>query len=214
MRLPKSGLLKLGEKATEKNSDLVELWDFYPKEDRSNISKLSGPYRLLLKACGALEDHFRSHLTNSFTELMSLDGFFIEDGQKRLWQTLEMFEGEDVERWHGKDVGIFDRRRYFPSVSWPEVTEVGFTRDEIELFEIKLKSNDATEIQSRERSTLYKLLIGMAIDGYGYNPDAAKSPFPKELEGVLDRLGISVSDDTIRKKLKEASELLAQDLGG
>lgn len=48
----------------------------------------------------------------------------------------------------------------------------------------------------------------MAVDGYGYIPTASRSPLPKEIEGVLDRLGIPVSDDTIRKWLKEAAEQL------
>jgi len=50
----------------------------------------------------------------------------------------------------------------------------------------------------------------MAIDAYGYDPSATRSPIPKELEGILDGLDISVSDDTIRDKLKEAMELLPQ----
>ena len=71
----------------------------------------------------------------------------------------------------------------------------------------------STEIEekplgTRERETLLKIIIGMAKDAYGYDPNASRSPFPKELEGILDELNISVSDDTIRVKLKEASELL------
>lgn len=63
---------------------------------------------------------------------------------------------------------------------------------------------------TKEQETLMKLIIGMAVDGYGYNPEASRSPFPKELEGILNQLGISVSDDTVRKWLKESSELLPQ----
>jgi len=52
----------------------------------------------------------------------------------------------------------------------------------------------------------------MAMDGYGYKPTALRSSIPGEIEGALDRLGIPVSDDTIRQKLKEAAELLDQDV--
>jgi hypothetical protein len=74
--------------------------------------------------------------------------------------------------------------------------------------ETKLKPKQDQELSSRERATLLKMILGMAKDGWGYDPKEAKSPFPKELEGILDRQGFNVSDDTIRKKLKEASDLL------
>ncbi len=67
-------------------------------------------------------------------------------------------------------------------------------------------------LQTRERQTLHKMIIGMAKDAYGYDSNASRSPFPKELEGILDGLGVSVSDDTIRDKLKEAAELLPQNV--
>ncbi len=57
-----------------------------------------------------------------------------------------------------------------------------------------------------ERGHLLRLVIGMAIDGYGYVPGLAKSGVPKELEGVLASLGMSITDDTVRKYLKEARE--------
>lgn len=63
----------------------------------------------------------------------------------------------------------------------------------------------------RERETVLKLIIGMAISGYSYKPKDSKSPVSKEIEGDLDILGISVSDDTIRKWLKEASKILPPD---
>ena len=44
----------------------------------------------------------------------------------------------------------------------------------------------------------------MAIDAYGYVPGALTSPTPKEIETILDIHGVKVSDDTVRKYLKEA----------
>lgn len=63
-------------------------------------------------------------------------------------------------------------------------------------------------IGTRERETLLKMVIGMAIDAYGFEPAAPKSPFPKELQDILDRADLSVSNDTIRKYLNEAAVLL------
>lgn len=60
---------------------------------------------------------------------------------------------------------------------------------------------------TRERETMLKIIIGMAIDGYGYQPNAARSPIPGQLSGLLLTHGIEVSDDTIRKYLNEAKDV-------
>ena len=76
-----------------------------------------------------------------------------------------------------------------------------------------LPVNDAAEnpekpLSNRERDTLLKLVIGMAVKGYSHNPAAAKSSAPKDIADDLASLGISVSDDTVRKYLKEAAEFV------
>lgn len=67
-------------------------------------------------------------------------------------------------------------------------------------------------LSTLERETLLKLVIGMAVDGYGYDPVAKRSPLAKELEDSFNKLGIPITDDTIRKWLKESAELLPQPL--
>lgn len=64
------------------------------------------------------------------------------------------------------------------------------------------------EINPRVKETLLKIIIGMAIDGYGYQPTQLRSPTARELSDHLQRLGLEVSDDTIRNYLKEAAQLL------
>lgn len=58
----------------------------------------------------------------------------------------------------------------------------------------------------RERDTLLKLAVGMAVAGYRYDPKAAKSTVPKEISDDLAKLGMVVSDETVRKYLKVAVE--------
>ena len=60
----------------------------------------------------------------------------------------------------------------------------------------------------RERNTLLKLVLGMAIKGYAFDTSSSKSSIPKEISDDLVRLGMDVSDDTVRKYLKEAIELV------
>ena len=60
-------------------------------------------------------------------------------------------------------------------------------------------------LSTTERNTLLKLVIGMAIYGYNYDPASAKSTAPKGIADDLSILGISLSDDTVRKYLKEGA---------
>ena len=61
---------------------------------------------------------------------------------------------------------------------------------------------------TRERESLLKLIIGMAISGYGYDPSAPRSTQPSNIESDLANQGLALDVDTIRKWLKEASQLL------
>jgi hypothetical protein len=65
-------------------------------------------------------------------------------------------------------------------------------------------------ITRRER-TMLKILLGMAIDGYGYDPNSSKNLLTGKnrmgLEERLTNIGLSVNSDTIRKYLTEAANL-------
>lgn len=61
-------------------------------------------------------------------------------------------------------------------------------------------------LSTTERSSLLKLVIGMAIRGYGYDPKAKKNKATNEIAVDLEHLEIHLSDDTIRSYLREAAE--------
>jgi len=63
-------------------------------------------------------------------------------------------------------------------------------------------------LTSREQESLLKLVVGMAVRGYGYDPKAERSPQIPEIASDLALAGISMSDDTVRKWLRAAAELL------
>ncbi len=68
----------------------------------------------------------------------------------------------------------------------------------------KKASIDICPLGTRERNTLYKMIIGMAIKGYAYDPNAKKSNVPKEIEGDLRLLGLEITAETIRNYLNKA----------
>ncbi len=62
-----------------------------------------------------------------------------------------------------------------------------------------------------ERNTMLKVMLGMAIDGYGYDPSASRNPATGNKKGSiragLQSIGFDVDEDTIRKYLTEAENL-------
>lgn len=72
-------------------------------------------------------------------------------------------------------------------------------------------ASEEKPLAERERNTLLRIIIGMAIGGYSYDPDAKRSETPKEIADDLSELGLECSDQTIREKLKEARALLPGD---
>ncbi len=61
---------------------------------------------------------------------------------------------------------------------------------------------------TRERDTLLRLIIGMAVSGYGYNPRAIRSDTVTEIVSDLDKQGLHLDPDTVRKWLRVAAESL------
>jgi hypothetical protein len=62
----------------------------------------------------------------------------------------------------------------------------------------------------KERESVLKLIIGMALGGYGYDPRRSRSDAVAVITSDLTRAGVELSDDTVRKWLKQAAELLPQ----
>lgn len=68
------------------------------------------------------------------------------------------------------------------------------------------------EMGTRERESLLKLVIGMAMGGYGFNPTMARNSATADIETDLTTRGIPLDSDTIRKYLNEAKALLPGDV--
>ncbi|PTV94061.1 hypothetical protein C8J27_110112 [Rhodobacter aestuarii] len=66
-------------------------------------------------------------------------------------------------------------------------------------------------LDQRERNSMAKLLTAIAIDAYGYDPDASRSKLPKEIEGICALLGLEVTTDTVRKYLRLGKQFLPKD---
>lgn len=103
-------------------------------------------------------------------------------------------------------IGWFRRLKF----SFPKGLEKAVS--EIEFAAIK----EATQLTSShsyqiEKQTLLKLIGGMAVRGYGYDPLAKRTSVTAEIQTDLDLLGISLDQKTILKWLREATSLVSKE---
>ncbi len=64
------------------------------------------------------------------------------------------------------------------------------------------------KFDDREKRSLSMLLAALAITDYGYQPNQARSPIPKEFEDMAARLGLELTRETILKYLRLGASLL------
>ncbi|PVH27726.1 hypothetical protein [Pararhodobacter oceanensis] len=76
---------------------------------------------------------------------------------------------------------------------------------------VERDDNGAGYPDAREKVSLAKLLTAIATDAYGYDPSQPRSPIPGEIASIADKLGLSVSKDTIRKYLQLGAQHLPPD---
>lgn len=73
-----------------------------------------------------------------------------------------------------------------------------------------MKSVEGIEksLMTVERESLLKLVIGMAISGYKYDPKSSRNSATAEISADLEKLGVGLDQDTVKKWLKEAIAVL------
>jgi len=74
-----------------------------------------------------------------------------------------------------------------------------------ELADIK-STQESGKLATKEKDTLLKLIVAMAVVGYKYPRDGSKSDVPTEIANDIIGFGMSMTDDTVRKWLREAVE--------
>ena len=81
-----------------------------------------------------------------------------------------------------------------------------------EIEELKRKLADATSaepaLSPKTRTSLDKMIIGMALDSYGYDPRDVRSTVSEQLSKKLSRFEIVITGETVGKYLRAAAEQL------
>ena len=69
-------------------------------------------------------------------------------------------------------------------------------------------SHCSQELNPKSLQSLLKMVIVMAIEGYGFNPEDGRRPIPGEIARDVQKAGLSIDSDTVRRWLRQAAELL------
>ena len=156
-----------------------------------------------------VEDAFQQLTDGPAVDLVHLEGRMIcrPDGQ---WAQLQdRFEDREVALPNGHKTKV--RGSFYPAGRLPDDAHLVVRIEELLAFQDRLLTPSgpaaagAESFGTRERETLLKLLIGVALEAYRHDPSAVRSTTPGEIAGDLDKHGLSVTDDTVRKYLKEAA---------
>lgn len=86
------------------------------------------------------------------------------------------------------------------------IDEIAKVAERVRLLETQL-AHQITAAK-REQTSLLKLVMGMAIAGYRYDPRATRSTVTKEIAGDLVRVGVQLDEDTVLKWLRRGIVLL------
>jgi hypothetical protein len=70
------------------------------------------------------------------------------------------------------------------------------------------KTAERPSLLSKEKESLLKLVIAMAIRGYGYDPRAKRSETTSEILGDIVECGLSLDAGTVKKWLEAGAELV------
>lgn len=158
-----------------------------------------------------IERIYYEQINKTELDYICLDGAFVECGNV-IYQVQEYFEDGFIKEMRERE-NHSRNDEYFPAGGLPDdaalVFRTNVLREFVEsLSEKQQKSNKTAETVTK--NNLMKMIITMAVDGYGFNAHDPKSPIPKEISERAQNVGLKISDDTVRKWLRESAELLEQ----
>ncbi|WP_445989693.1 hypothetical protein ACSVCE_18910 [Chromobacterium haemolyticum] len=81
-------------------------------------------------------------------------------------------------------------------------------KQQIEINPLAHLEKDEFSLKQQERDSLFKIVIGWAIGIYSYDPSAKRNPRLSEMRRDIEKAGLAIDDDTLRKWLKEAASVL------
>ncbi|MFQ5564679.1 MAG: hypothetical protein ACE5FO_14050 [Parvularculaceae bacterium] len=98
------------------------------------------------------------------------------------------------------------KTRGFTITNWQSEYEA--LKAEYDALEAQSESTTSPKRPEPTRNSLYKIILGIAIEHHGYNPNAKRNAATAEIVSNVQRAGLSISDDAVLNVLREAAEAL------
>jgi hypothetical protein len=170
------------------------------------VQPIEGLFKIDSEAIGAARHWLQAIAQGKESENTSLDGAVVigEDGKQ--WQLMEHYSDNEYAKNFVPTTPWGNPDNFYPTFDLPDVADIVISKAELENFEAQFIEAPEAEkpLSTSERNSLLKIILGMAMAGYKYDPAASRSSVTKEIETDLTTMGMRVTDDTIRGYLKEA----------
>lgn len=170
------------------------------------VELIEGLFKIDSETVGAARQWLKALAEGKDSDYISLDGSILigEDGKQ--WQLMEHYTHNEYAKNFVPKKPWGNPENFYPTFDLPDDLEVVISKAELENFEAQFTEAPEVEkpVSTSERNSLLKIVLGMAMAGYSYDPAATRSPVTKEIETDLTTRGMRVTDDTIRAYLKEA----------
>lgn len=149
-------------------------------------------------------------------ELVNIDGTYVSSEDGQIYQLLAHYDdnpyaNSDAQKKERTKKPLYDPDNYYPAGGLPDDAVLVVRTKALSEFESRISESEGViekPLTASERESLLKLVIGMAMKGYSYDPTAKKNSAVADIAADLALLGLPLGDDTIRKYLKQGNEQL------
>lgn len=201
--------------------DMPELSELYPND-------YTRKFESLLSNAVQTDTLKSNHITRSLDDIINIKETYIFIDELGSWLEARgcLFYGDWFEEYMDNEIKVSEKVWNFVQVTRSKITPSKLQEiqdlDTVKLFyenqTLKQKLNTYTErgkakkpLHTKERESLLKMVIGMAMKGYAYDPKKTRNSSIPEIANDLELLGITLDQDTVRKWINEAKEHLPQE---
>lgn len=198
--------------------DMPELSELYPND-------YTRKFETLLSNAIQTKTLESEHISRNLDDSIDIKNTYIFIDELGSWLESRgcLFYGDWFEEYMDNEIKVSEKVWNFIQVTRSKVTPSELKEiqdlDTVKLFfenqALKQKLNTYNErgkakkpLHTKERESLLKMVIGMAIKGYAYEPKKTRNSAIPEIANDLELLGIPLDQDTVRKWIYEAKELL------
>jgi len=186
--------------------------------ERGNIHTLRGVFDLSMIGAEHLDIEHKYQILTDGVEVtdVAMEGAFVISPDGEWFKLLTHYDenpysNSDEQKKERAKKKWNDPDNYYPAGGLPDDTVLVVRTDALRKFEETINdtpTNMNKPLTTSERDSLLKLVIGMAMKGYSYDPTAKKNSAVADIAADLALLGLPLGDDTIRKYLKQGNEQL------